>query len=201
MKAGLGFRVTVTPVSLAPQLCHLLRDADSDLPEVKAVQVSTVDAFQGAEKDIIILSCVRTRQVGFIDSEKRMNVALTRGRRHLLVVGHLACLRGSRLWGRVVQHCAGEAASWVKTDFRGGACRGRAGAAPRAGGGDGGWRRLTSVFLGREDGLQHASQCEPQLDLLLKDYFEKQAEEKQEEKSEKDKSRLQKGAVQIFPCL
>ncbi|XP_024906684.1 protein ZGRF1 [Pteropus alecto] len=136
------------------KLCHLLRDADSDSPEVKAVQVSTVDAFQGAEKEIIILSCVRTRQVGFIDSEKRMNVALTRGRRHLLIVGHLACLRGSRLWGRVIQHCAG-----------------------------------------REDGLQHASQCEPQLDLLLKDYFEKQAEEKQEEKSEKDKSRLQKGEV------
>ncbi|XP_023376629.1 protein ZGRF1 [Pteropus vampyrus] len=137
------------------KLCHLLRDADSDPPEVKAVQVSTVDAFQGAEKEIVILSCVRTRQVGFIDSEKRMNVALTRGRRHLLIVGHLACLRGSRLWGRVIQHCAG-----------------------------------------REDGLQHASQCEPQLDLLLKDYFEKQAEEKQEEKSEKDKSRLQKEHVQ-----
>lgn len=96
------------PVFLAPQLCHLLRDADSDLPDVKAVQVSTVDAFQGAEKEIVILSCVRTRQVGFIDSEKRMNVALTRGRRHLLIVGHLACLRGSRLWGRVIQHCAGE---------------------------------------------------------------------------------------------
>ncbi|XP_033712646.1 5'-3' DNA helicase ZGRF1 isoform X6 [Tursiops truncatus] len=130
------------------KLCHLLSAVDFDHPDMKAVQVSTVDAFQGAEKEIIILSCVRTRQVGFIDSEKRMNVALTRGRRHLLIVGNLACLRKNRLWGRVIQHCEG-----------------------------------------REDGLQHASQYEPQLNHLLKDYFEKQAEEKQKKKREKDKSK------------
>ncbi|XP_060248703.1 protein ZGRF1 isoform X1 [Meriones unguiculatus] len=129
------------------KIFHLLSAVDVGLPDVKAVQVSTVDAFQGAEKEIIILSCVRTRQVGFIDSEKRMNVALTRGRRHLLIVGSLSCLRKNRLWGRVIQHCEG-----------------------------------------REDGLQHASQCEPQLDHLLKNYFEKQAEEKQKKK-EKEKSK------------
>ncbi|XP_052035242.1 protein ZGRF1 isoform X2 [Apodemus sylvaticus] len=132
------------------KICSLLSAADVDHPDVKAVQVSTVDAFQGAEKEIIILSCVRTRHVGFIDSEKRMNVALTRGRRHLLIVGSLSCLRKNRLWGRVIQHCEG-----------------------------------------REDGLQHASQCEPQLDHLLKDYLEKQAEEKQKKKEKekpKDKS-------------
>ncbi|XP_064441045.1 5'-3' DNA helicase ZGRF1 isoform X5 [Mirounga angustirostris] len=130
------------------KLCHLLSAVDFDHPDIKAVHVSTVDAFQGAEKEIIILSCVRTRQVGFIDSEKRMNVALTRGRRHLLIVGNLSCLRKNRLWGRVIQHCEG-----------------------------------------REDGLQHASQYEPQLNHLLKDYFEKQAEEKQKKKNEKDKSK------------
>ncbi|XP_020140075.2 5'-3' DNA helicase ZGRF1 [Microcebus murinus] len=128
------------------KLCHLLSAVDFDQPNMKTVQVSTVDAFQGAEKEIIILSCVRTRQVGFIDSEKRMNVALTRGKRHLLIVGNLACLRKNRLWGRVIQHCEG-----------------------------------------REDGLQHASQCEPQLSRLLKDYFEKQAEEKRKKKNEKEK--------------
>ncbi|XP_027251475.1 protein ZGRF1 isoform X4 [Cricetulus griseus] len=127
------------------KICHLLSAMDFDHPEAKAVQVSTVDAFQGAEKEIIILSCVRTRQVGFIDSEKRMNVALTRSRRHLLIVGSLSCLRKNRLWERVIQHCEG-----------------------------------------REDGLQHASHCEQQLDHLLRDYFEKQAEEKQKKK-EKEK--------------
>ncbi|NWR65059.1 ZGRF1 protein, partial [Bucorvus abyssinicus] len=111
--------------------------------DVKAVQVSTVDAFQGAEKEVIVLSCVRTRQMGFIDSEKRMNVALTRAKRHLLIVGSLACLSRNRLWGRVIHHCKG-----------------------------------------REDGLQHVSQCEQQLNNILRCYLEKCKEEEQNKKKE-----------------
>lgn len=72
------------------------------------MQVSTVDAFQGAEREIIVLSCVRTRHFGFIDSERRMNVALTRAKRHLLIVGSLPCLSRNRLWGRVIHHCRGK---------------------------------------------------------------------------------------------
>ncbi|NXX79574.1 ZGRF1 protein, partial [Urocolius indicus] len=86
---------------------NLVSGVHSEAFELKAVQVSTVDAFQGAEKEIIVLSCVRTRQIGFIDSEKRMNVALTRAKRHLLIVGNLACLSRNRLWGRVIHHCKG----------------------------------------------------------------------------------------------
>ncbi|NWI11258.1 ZGRF1 protein, partial [Crypturellus soui] len=92
------------------QMCkiqNLLSALHSEALEIKAVQVSTVDAFQGAEKEIVVLSCVRTRQVGFIDSEKRMNVALTRAKRHLLIVGNLACLTKNSLWGRVINHCKG----------------------------------------------------------------------------------------------
>ena len=51
------------------------------------IQVSTVDAFQGGEREIIILSCVRSSGTGFMDSTKRMNVALTRAKRHLVIVG------------------------------------------------------------------------------------------------------------------
>ncbi|KAH1170042.1 hypothetical protein KIL84_001027 [Mauremys mutica] len=115
------------------KIYNLLSAVHSDALEIKAVQVSTVDAFQGAEKEIIVLSCVRTRQVGFIDSEKRMNVALTRGKRHLLIVGNLACLR-------------------------------------------------------RENGLQHVSQYEQQLNNILKYYLEKKKEEKNKQKKEIKKS-------------
>ncbi|KAG8454051.1 hypothetical protein GDO86_000620 [Hymenochirus boettgeri] len=88
------------------KICSLLHNATYCSPmEIKAVQVSTVDAFQGAEKEIIILSCVRTKQVGFIDSEKRMNVALTRGKKHLLITGNLACLTKNKLWEHVIHHC------------------------------------------------------------------------------------------------
>uniref|UniRef100_A0A8C3J5I7 5'-3' DNA helicase ZGRF1 n=1 Tax=Calidris pygmaea TaxID=425635 RepID=A0A8C3J5I7_9CHAR len=126
------------------QMCkiqNLLSGIHAEALETKAVQVSTVDAFQGAEKEIVVLSCVRTRQIGFIDSEKRMNVALTRAKRHLLIVGNLACLSKNRLWGRVIHHCKG-------------------------------W----------ENGLQHGSQCEQQLNDILKRYLEKRKEEEQNEK-------------------
>ncbi|NXM09531.1 ZGRF1 protein, partial [Tyrannus savana] len=122
----------------------LLSGVHSEAFEVKPVQVSTVDAFQGAEKEIIVLSCVRTRQFGFIDSEKRMNVALTRAKRHLLILGNLACLSRNKLWGRVIHHCKGR------------------------------W----------ENGLQNASQCEQQLNDILKCYWE---ERKEEEQSKKEK--------------
>ncbi|XP_051896750.1 protein ZGRF1-like [Pristis pectinata] len=131
------------------KLCGLLNyTAQCDLADIKAVQVSTVDAFQGAEKEIIVLSCVRTRQVGFIDSEKRMNVALTRGKRHLLIVGNLTCLRNNRLWGKVIHHCEG-----------------------------------------RENGLKHAQQCEPELEKILKSYNDQQLTEKGRKEKRKLKSR------------
>nr|XP_047922430.1 protein ZGRF1 isoform X7 [Anser cygnoides] len=129
------------------QMCkiqNLLNSVHSEAFEIKAVQVSTVDAFQGAEKEIIVLSCVRTRQMGFIDSEKRMNVALTRAKRHLLIVGNLACLSKNRLWGRVIHHCK----EW-------------------------------------ENGLQHVSQCEQQLNNILKCYLEEKEKEEKSKKKEK----------------
>ncbi|KAJ8023137.1 Protein ZGRF1 [Holothuria leucospilota] len=73
--------------------------------EIKAIQISTVDAFQGGEKDIIILSCVRTDFMGFAASDKRINVALTRSRNHLLIVGNQKILSANSLWKRVIAKC------------------------------------------------------------------------------------------------
>jgi len=59
------------------------------------LQVSTVDAFQGEEKEVIILSTAVTvsRGVdGFASDKKRLNVALTRAKTHLVVVGSAAVL-------------------------------------------------------------------------------------------------------------
>jgi len=75
--------------------------------ELKAIQISTVDAFQGGEKDLIILSCVRTDHIGFIDCDRRTNVALTRAKRHLLIVGNLKMLSCNTVWGKVIEHCRG----------------------------------------------------------------------------------------------
>lgn len=51
------------------------------------IKLSTVDRFQGDEKDIIFLSIVRTDRDGFLDSPYRLNVAITRARYQLVVIG------------------------------------------------------------------------------------------------------------------
>lgn len=51
------------------------------------IKLSTVDRFQGDEKDIIFLSMVRTDRDGFLDSPYRLNVAITRARYQLVVIG------------------------------------------------------------------------------------------------------------------
>lgn len=56
-------------------LCVLSFRCDTQR-ELSGVQVSTVDAFQGGERDVMILSTVRTGSLGFIDSDKSVNSCL-----------------------------------------------------------------------------------------------------------------------------
>eukprot|EP00940_MAST-03C_sp_MAST-3C-sp2_P002735 g2735.t1 len=77
------------------------------------VQVSTVDAFQGAERDIIIISTVATESrsgssnaIAFISQNERVCVAMTRARHHLIVVGSDKTLRKSRVWGLLARTAA-----------------------------------------------------------------------------------------------
>ena len=54
------------------------------------LEVSTIDGYQGREKDIIILSMVRSNEnmsTGFIEETKRMNVAITRARKLVILIG------------------------------------------------------------------------------------------------------------------
>jgi DNA polymerase alpha-associated DNA helicase A len=54
------------------------------------LEIGTVDGMQGREKEAVIISLVRSnnaRDVGFLKEKKRMNVAMTRAKRHLCVVG------------------------------------------------------------------------------------------------------------------
>ena len=54
------------------------------------MEVGSIDGFQGREKDAIVISLVRSnesREVGFLSEKRRLNVAMTRARRHLCVVG------------------------------------------------------------------------------------------------------------------
>lgn len=55
-----------------------------------SIEVSTVDGFQGREKEIIIITMVRSNgrgEIGFLSNEKRMNVAVTRAKRLCVLIG------------------------------------------------------------------------------------------------------------------
>ncbi|KAL6747418.1 AAA domain-containing protein [Haematococcus lacustris] len=73
------------------------------------LSVSSVDGFQGREADVVILStvrCNRASRVGFVADPRRLNVAITRPRRGLVVVGCSHTLAaGSDDWAAFVRHC------------------------------------------------------------------------------------------------
>jgi DNA replication ATP-dependent helicase Dna2 len=60
------------------------------------VTVDTVERFQGGERDIMILSFVRPRGTGFVFDDRRLNVAITRARRKLVLVAHPELFKKSR---------------------------------------------------------------------------------------------------------
>lgn len=65
----------------------------------KDVEVNTVDGFQGREKAVIIFSCVRSGDnIGFLSDQRRLNVAITRAKYALWVVGSAECLSRQGVW-------------------------------------------------------------------------------------------------------
>ena len=71
------------------------------------VEIDTVDGFQGREKEAVVISLVRsnTRQeIGFLADTRRMNVALTRARRKLIVVGDSATIGSHAFYQRMLEY-------------------------------------------------------------------------------------------------
>lgn len=72
-------------------LKKLIRKREFFKPYRKFISVNTVDGFQGQERDIILISMVRANddgQIGFLNDLRRMNVAITRARMKLIILGN-----------------------------------------------------------------------------------------------------------------
>jgi len=88
----------------------------------RSVDISTVDGFQGREKEIIFVSCVRginqSKTIGFLKDLRRINVAITRARDALYIVGCAKTLSnpqlpGTEMWRKMV-HMHKELGSYIE---------------------------------------------------------------------------------------
>jgi ATP-dependent RNA/DNA helicase IGHMBP2 len=100
--AGLDPRDMAVITPYAAQVRWLREHSDFD-----ELEIDTVDGFQGREKEAVLISCVRsnrTGEIGFLADTRRMNVALTRARRKLIVVGDSATLGGHEFYAALLSY-------------------------------------------------------------------------------------------------
>ncbi|KAL6785032.1 hypothetical protein ACKKBG_A02145 [Auxenochlorella protothecoides x Auxenochlorella symbiontica] len=99
---------------ITPYAAQVARLRELRPPELAArLEISTVDGFQGREKEAVVISCVRSSGgeaggagVGFLADARRMNVAVTRARRHCALVGDGDTLAGDAFLAGLVDHAS-----------------------------------------------------------------------------------------------
>ncbi len=102
----------ITPYSAQVDHLHKLAEASSILePLYRFITINTVDAFQGQERDVIVISFVRSNEkgeVGFLGDIRRTNVAMTRARKKLIMVGDSATLSSHPFYRELLDYVQGE---------------------------------------------------------------------------------------------
>ena len=84
-----------------------VRKSEFFKPFRRFISVNTVDGFQGQERDIIVISLVRSNeegQIGFLRDLRRMNVAITRARMKVIIVGDRHTLTRHPFYRRLYQY-------------------------------------------------------------------------------------------------
>lgn len=68
------------------------------------IEINTIDSFQGGEREIVFFSCVRsTKDIGFLKDRRRLNVALTRAKCGLYIVGNEFALENNTIWYNLIE--------------------------------------------------------------------------------------------------
>lgn len=98
----------ISPYKSQVQLLRRLVKQDKELrPLLPYITVNTVDGFQGQERDVILISMVRGNdegRIGFLGDLRRMNVAITRARMKLIILGDTSTLSHTPFYRRLIEH-------------------------------------------------------------------------------------------------
>jgi ATP-dependent RNA/DNA helicase IGHMBP2 len=96
----------ISPYKAQVVILKELAEKEDIFKKVK-LSVNTVDGFQGQERDVIYISMVRSndkQEIGFLTDYRRMNVAMTRARKKLVVIGDSSTLAGDPFYRRFLDH-------------------------------------------------------------------------------------------------
>ena len=110
LKAGVRAKdiAVISPYAAQVRLLRsVLPVALEGVEDAGDVDVSSIDAFQGREAECVVISTVRSndrKHVGFLSDNRRMNVAVTRAKRQVTIVGDDKTIRSDEFLGRLVSH-------------------------------------------------------------------------------------------------
>jgi ATP-dependent RNA/DNA helicase IGHMBP2 len=79
-----------------------------DNEKIRQLSIKTIDGFQGEERDVIYISLVRSndnQEIGFLSDLRRMNVALTRAKKKLVVIGDSATIGSNPYYKQFIEYC------------------------------------------------------------------------------------------------
>ncbi|MBS1644451.1 MAG: AAA family ATPase [Bacteroidetes bacterium] len=113
---------SIAVVSPYKQQVALLKELSDHAPELRkwdsSFSVNTIDAFQGQERDIVYISLTRSNSdnsIGFLADVRRMNVAMTRARKKLVIIGDSATLSVLPFYNDLIEYAQaieGYASAW-----------------------------------------------------------------------------------------
>jgi superfamily I DNA and/or RNA helicase len=98
----------VSPYKQQVQLLNaLIEESEALIPYRDKIAVNTIDSFQGQERDVVYISLTRSNSdgnIGFLSDTRRMNVAMTRARKKLVVIGDSATLSKSAFYADFIRY-------------------------------------------------------------------------------------------------
>jgi len=98
----------VSPYKQQVQVLKTLIDDNAELAASSAnIAVNTIDSFQGQERDVVYISLTRSNaegSIGFLADTRRMNVAMTRARKKLVVIGDSSTLSKSKFYADFIAY-------------------------------------------------------------------------------------------------
>jgi ATP-dependent RNA/DNA helicase IGHMBP2 len=105
---------TIAIISPYKEQINILKDQLAHAPDLQPfldrIAVNTIDSFQGQERDVVYISMTRSNpegQIGFLSDIRRMNVAMTRARKKLVVIGDSATLSGLPFYADFIAYAEG----------------------------------------------------------------------------------------------